>query len=83
MRIAEEVQAEIPLDRLGAAAFPKLVISGGHARAFEAVCDTLAARIGAHRRLIAGRGHTIPAAGPVYNDCLEEFLIAAQGSRSR
>ena len=35
-------EAVIPLDELAAAPFPKLVISGGHSAAFEAVCDALA-----------------------------------------
>ena len=34
-------QAVIPLDELSAAPFPKLVVSGGHNAAFDAVCDVL------------------------------------------
>ena len=32
-------EAEIPLDELAAAGFPKLVVSGAHHPAFDAVCD--------------------------------------------
>ena len=39
------VEAVIPLDELAAAPFPKLVISGGHSAAFDAVCDVLEARL--------------------------------------
>src|SRR3954470_20064497 len=67
-------EADIPLDALAAARFPKLVISGGHSPAFEAICDVLAERTGAERALITGRGHTIPATGEAYNACLREFL---------
>ena len=67
-------EADVPLDRLAAGGFPALVISGGHSPAFEAVCDALAARIGAERAVVAGRGHTIPATGEAYNACLEAFL---------
>ena len=61
-----------------AAGFPKLVTSGGHDPAFEAVCDVLAEGIGARREVLAGRGHTIPALGDAYNALLEEFLSAAR-----
>lgn len=71
-------QAEVPLDRLARAPFPKLVISGGHSPVFEAVCDRLAKRLGAERRIISGRQHTIPATGEPYNRCLQEFLARAE-----
>lgn len=74
-------EAEIPLDALAAAPFPKLVISGGHSRAFDAVCDSLAGAIGASRAVIAGRGHTIPSVGRAYNETLESFLLAAERDR--
>ena len=66
--------AEPPLDALAATPFPKLVISGGHSEVFEAVCDVVAARIGAARATIPGRGHTIPSTGAAYNEVLHRFL---------
>jgi pimeloyl-ACP methyl ester carboxylesterase len=74
-------EAEIPLDDLGAAAFPKLVISGGHSAAFETVCDVLADRIGAERAIVSGREHTIPSVGAEYNACVHEFLTRAETAR--
>ena len=74
-------EATIPLPTLAAAPFPKLVISGDHDPAFEDVCDTLAAGIGARRAVLAGRGHTIPGLGAAYNDTLEDFLRAAALAR--
>jgi pimeloyl-ACP methyl ester carboxylesterase len=71
-------EAEVPIDDLARAPFGKLVVSGGHSEVFESVCDALAYRIGARRRVVAGRGHTIPACGPAYNRCLEEFLAECQ-----
>lgn len=71
-------EAEIPLDQLSAAPFPKLVISGGHSPAFDAVCDALAEAIGAERAEIPGRGHTIPGTGDPYNRRLEAFLSRAE-----
>lgn len=66
--------ADVPLDELARAPFPKLVISGGHSSVFEAVCDHLAERLGARREIISGRNHTIPATGEAYNKCLHGFL---------
>jgi pimeloyl-ACP methyl ester carboxylesterase len=75
-------EAEVPLELLASAAFPKLVISGDHSAAFEAVCDELATRIGAERAVLPGRGHTIPALGETYNALLEEFLARAEEAQS-
>jgi pimeloyl-ACP methyl ester carboxylesterase len=66
-------EAEIPLDELAAAPFPKLVISGGHNPAFDAVCDVLEERLGAERAVLPGAGHSIPRA-PGFNERLLEFL---------
>ncbi len=68
-------EAAPPLEELARAPFPKLVISGGHSAAFETVCDRVAERLGAERRILTGRQHTIPTLGRPYNDCLEEFMI--------
>ena len=60
---------ELPLDELAAASFPKVVVSGDHSSAFDAICDTLAERIGAARAVVAGAGHEIQFAGEA-NDLL-------------
>jgi pimeloyl-ACP methyl ester carboxylesterase len=75
-------EAEIPLERLAAADFPVLVISGDHSPAFDAVCDSLAEALAAERAVIPGRGHTIPATGEPYNERLETFMAAAEARRS-
>ena len=66
-------EAEIPLDALAAAPFPKLVISGAHHAAFDAICDVLEERLGAERAVLPGAGHSIPRA-PGFNERLTEFL---------
>jgi len=66
-------EAEIPLDALAAAPFPKLVISGAHNAAFDAVCDVLEERLGAERAVLPGAGHSIPRA-PGYAERLDSFL---------
>ena len=70
--------AQVPLDTLAGAEFPKLVISGEHSPVFESLCDRLAVQIGAERVVLTGRGHTIPALGEPYNSCLHEFLTRAE-----
>jgi len=72
-------EAEIPVEQLASADFPVLVLSGGHSRAFEAVCDALADGLSAERAVIPGRGHTVPSTGAPYNERLVEFLSAAEG----
>jgi pimeloyl-ACP methyl ester carboxylesterase len=66
-------EAEIPLDELAAAPFPKLVISGAHNAAFDAVCDVLEERLGAERAVLPGAGHSLPRA-PGYQEQLVKFL---------
>ena len=66
-------EAEIPLDELAATPFPKLVISGAHHPAFDAVCDVLEKRIGAERAVLPGAGHSL-ARAPGYAERLLEFL---------
>jgi len=75
-------EADVPLEALAAAPFPKLVISGDHSPAFEAVCDVLAERVGAERTVIRGRGHTIPSTGAPYNERLRAFLTDCEERRS-
>jgi pimeloyl-ACP methyl ester carboxylesterase len=74
MRERPPWEADPPLQELRCAPFGKLVISGGHSAAFEALCDALATRLRARRAVIRGRGHTIPATGAPYNACLHSFL---------
>ena len=69
-------EAVIPFDELAAAPFPKLVISGGHHAAFDAVCDVLEARLRARRAVLPGAGHSLPRA-PGYNDVLVDFIERA------
>ena len=75
--------ADVPFERLAAATFPKLVISGGHSPVFETVCDIVAERIGAQRTVITGRGHTIPATGDAYNRVVDDFLSQAEAETDR
>jgi len=66
-------EAEIPFERLAAAPFPKLAVSGGHSAAFDLVCDVLEKRIGAERLVIRGAGHN-PQTAPGFNEAFAEFL---------
>ncbi len=66
-------EADIPLDELAAAPFPKLVVSGAHHAAFDAVCDVLEERLGAERAVLPGAGHSLPRAAG-YPERLKAFL---------
>ncbi len=62
--------ADLPVGYLASAHFPKLVISGGHSEAFNAMCDDLAEAIGARRAVVEGAGHEIQFAAPPINETL-------------
>ncbi|MGZ4282556.1 MAG: alpha/beta fold hydrolase, partial [Gaiellaceae bacterium] len=66
-------EAQIPLAELAETPFPKLVVSGGHHAAFDAVCDVLERNLGAERAVLPGAGHSVPRA-PGYVQRLSAFL---------
>ena len=66
-------EADPPVDALVGTPFPKLIVSGGHSAAFEAICDVLAARLGAERASCPGAGHAI-ARAPGFTELLSSFL---------
>jgi len=66
--------AEPPLDELAAAPFPKLVVSGAHNAAFDAVCDVLEQRLDATRAVLPGAGHSVPRLGEPFNELLTAFI---------
>jgi pimeloyl-ACP methyl ester carboxylesterase len=74
-------RAEIPLDDLAATPFPKLVVSGGHSEAFDAVCDVLEQRLGAQRAVLPGAGHSVQRLGEPFNALLAAFVEAAEAAR--
>src|SRR6185312_7543727 len=69
-------EAEIPLERLAAEPFPKLVVTGRHNPALDAVADVLERELPAQRAVLPGAGHNLPRA-PGYNGRLARFLEAA------
>jgi hypothetical protein len=70
-------EAEIPLDELAAAPFPKLVVSGGWSPAFDAVCDVLEERLDAQRAVLPGMGHNPQLLGEPFNEVLRSFVLQA------
>jgi hypothetical protein len=70
-------EAEVPLDELRCASFPKLVVSGGHHPGLDAICDVLERALDAERAVIPGAGHNIPRIGARFNARLDAFLRAA------
>jgi pimeloyl-ACP methyl ester carboxylesterase len=67
-------EADVPFEQLEG--IRALVISGGHSPMYERVCDVVAARLGAQRAVLPGRGHTIPTTGAAYNALVGAFLDA-------
>lgn len=71
-------EADPPLDQLRAAGFPALVVSGGHQRVNEIICDRIAERTAATRVVLPGTGHLVPDQGEPFNRVLEQFLYRAE-----
>ena len=70
-----------PLDELSRTPFPKLVLSGGHSAAFDAVCEVISRRLGADYKVLAGNGHGIPGLVPTVNKVLMRFFKEAASAR--
>jgi pimeloyl-ACP methyl ester carboxylesterase len=71
-------EARPPLDELAATPFPKLVVSGAHSAAFDAVCDVLAERLSAERAVLPGAGHSVQRLGEPFNELLTAFVERAE-----
>ena len=69
-------EAEIPLAELAATPFPKLVVSGAHHPAFDAICDVLERELPAERVVLPGYGHVVQL-HPEFNDRLADFVERA------
>ena len=72
-------EAVIPLETLAAAPFPKLVVSGAHSAAFDAICDALERELVAERAVLPGYGHSV-ARHPDFNATLADFIDRATAS---
>jgi pimeloyl-ACP methyl ester carboxylesterase len=73
-------EAVIPLDEIAATAYPKLVVSGAHSAAFDAVADVLQQRLDAQRPVLPGAGHSIPRLGEPLNELISTFVRQAPGT---
>ena len=71
-------EAVIPFDALQATTFPKLVVSGAHSAAFDAVCDVLEQHLGAERAVLPGAGHSVQRLGEPFNELLASFVERAE-----
>jgi pimeloyl-ACP methyl ester carboxylesterase len=75
-------EAEIPLAALAATRFPKLVVSGAHHPAFDAICDRLERELSAERLVFPGYGHTVQR-HQGFNPALADFVEQATSARTR
>jgi pimeloyl-ACP methyl ester carboxylesterase len=66
--------ATIGVDAIAKASFPKLIVSGDCSPALEAICDKLASRWNAVRRIFPGAGHAVQRIGAPFNELLEKFI---------
>jgi len=73
-------EAEIPVEALAQAPFPKLVVSGGHSAAFDAVCDVLERELPAERAVLPGAGHSVQRLGAPFNALLTAFVERAEAA---
>ena len=69
-------EADIPLASLAATPFPKLVVSGAHLDAYDAICDVLERELDAARVVLPGYGH-VAQRHPDFNDVLTAFVSRA------
>jgi pimeloyl-ACP methyl ester carboxylesterase len=74
-------EAVFPFEELAQAPFPKLVVSGAHSPAFDAVCDVLETRLGAERAVLPGAGHSVQRLGEPFNALLADFVERAEEAR--
>jgi pimeloyl-ACP methyl ester carboxylesterase len=75
-------EADIPLEELAAAPFPKLVVSGAHHPAFDAICDVLERELRAERLVLPGHGHSVQR-HPEFNRHLVDFVERAAARRGQ
>jgi pimeloyl-ACP methyl ester carboxylesterase len=71
-------EAVFPFEQLARAPFPKLVVSGAHSEAFDAVCDVLEEQLGAQRAVLPGAGHSVQRLGGPFNELLANFVERAE-----
>ncbi|MFL5914203.1 MAG: alpha/beta fold hydrolase [Gaiellaceae bacterium] len=71
-------EASFAFDDVARAPFPKLVVSGAHNPAFDAVCDVLEERLGAERAVLPGAGHSVQRLGKPFNELLASFVVRAE-----
>ena len=72
------MEATFPFEELARASFPKLVVSGAHSAAYDAVCDVLEERVGAERAVLPGAGHSVQRLGEPFNRILTNFIARAE-----
>src|SRR5262245_49595898 len=72
-------EADIPLAALASTSFPKLVVSGAHLEAYDAICDVLERELGAERVVLPGYGH-VAQRHPDFNAILADFVDRASAA---
>ena len=73
-------EARVPFEVLTDAGFPRLVFSGAHSPAFDAVVEVLARHLPAERVVISGAQHSVQRTGEPFNARLRAFILAAEAA---
>ena len=73
-------EATFPFSVLRNAPFPKLVFSGAHSPAFDAVADVITGELRAERAVIEGAGHSVQRTGAPFNERVDAFWTAADAA---
>ncbi|MDP8910940.1 MAG: alpha/beta fold hydrolase [Actinomycetota bacterium] len=73
-------EAAVPLAELRRARFPKLVVSGGHHAAFDAVCHVLERRLDAEHAVLEGARHAAQRTA-AFNATLVDFVERGESPR--
>jgi pimeloyl-ACP methyl ester carboxylesterase len=77
-RARQPWHAPPPVAHLADAPFPVVVVSGGHHPAFTAVCEALAAQLGAEHHVVTGAGHEVQLVAGTFNAILRRLWRAVE-----
>lgn len=67
-------QSSLPQEAIAEAPYRKMVVSGDCSEAFEHICNRLAERWGAVRRVFPGAGHAVQRIGAPFNALFQDFI---------
>lgn len=76
-------RVDVPVGAVAESPFPKMVVTGGHSPAFDAIAGRLAQLLDCQLHTLTGAGHAVQKVGAPFNERLENLISAACGSEER